>query len=380
MVLIVGLVVVFVIKTNVGKVHLKYASLESVLEKQNDVLGNKYDNLILPDKITDVYPEKLYEYYTIAERETVTDEEFEKAFSFVNTFTNGTVDKEELKASEENNNIGNYSFSVVLEDEKGYLGVVDVDGLCDVTTMDALRTRTNEKNRVNTILLKYGEKPEGSYDIGGEEYSVEDALKYCEKYIEENHLMDFFESGIKIEPSYVFVIGSSGPDISEDAVDMNTNYYKIYYTMYRDGVPVSDCGCASSADDGKYFFGYSFCLMVDKKDHVGQILRTGQPTPSEKTEITSDVVTLKSALAKTSEYLSGGYEYNVREIGIRYCALKNSYTGDYYTRPYWRIVLNEKYTGDVFSTVTTTSVYIDLGKGDIYMFDDESGKMLEPQT
>lgn len=74
-----------------------YEKLETVLAEQESVLENKYENLILPENINIVNPDKLYEIYEDMNiSNDGSDEAFDKMYPFIRDFTNGYVKEEDV--------------------------------------------------------------------------------------------------------------------------------------------------------------------------------------------------------------------------------------------------------------------------------------------
>lgn len=352
----------------------EYEPLDKVLAAQESVMKNQYDNLVLPEKITAVYPENLYEYYEDRSITKTDNADFEKQYKLINAFTNGKIEKADVYVDEIE---GSFRFDGNPEEGKNYIGVVTGDGLCDITSIDAMRTRANFTSHKATVYVKYNENTNVSYDIGGEEYSVADAVAFCESYLEKIDYTQYFDGNIELKPSYVLVEGTKGAtDFNEnpDGEVMDTNYYFVFFDIYMDGVPLNDAG--STSPDEKFFSSCCFGMMVDKKDNVGRILRTGQIVPDTRTKLDGKFVTLESCLENVSKYLAGGHKYEIKEIGIRYCSIEELGDNDKTARPYWRIVLSEEY-GNAITPIETRTAYVDMQKGGIYVYDDGQAKMLD---
>lgn len=170
------------------------------------------------------------------------------------------------------------------------------------------------------------------------------------------------------------VYGTKGSERepSEDAKE--TYYYAIYFDMYLYGIPLNDSG---TINEEKFFSSCKFMMQIDKKDNVGCIQRTAQIDPQRVTELKGKFITLESCLENVSEWLSKGHEYEVKEIGMRYCSILEIGFKDRTARPYWRIVLDESFGTEV-TPVVSTCVYVDVQTGDMYWFNSASGDMITP--
>lgn len=371
---LVVLVVVFGVSKNSKKQNKesKYKSLDKVIAEQEDVLKNEYDNLILPDKITVVKPDKLYEIYMDRDNalKDTSDEAKSKIYPLIREFTNGAMEESDVYVDEANS----FRFSFDEEKNKNYIGVINANGVGDITSKEAMYVRANTTKHKETIFVKYGENTDVTYDIAGEQYSVKDAIAYCEKYLKEINYYNYCPEGFELKPSYVVVYGTKGSEKEPPADAKETHYYKVYFDMYLDGVPLNDTGCIN---EEKYFSYSAFMMQIDKKDNVGCIQRLAQIVPQKKTELEGKFITLESCLKNVSEWLSKGHKYEVKEIGMRYCSIEEIGFTEKIARPYWRIVLQE-YEGDEVSAVHSRSVYVDVQTGDMYLFDSKNGEMLTP--
>lgn len=380
-IIIVSLIAVFVISKLLNKsdFHFKYASLDKVLESQEDVLGNKYDNLILPDKIAAVYPKKLYDYYSSGTKRDTSDEALDKAYSFINVFTGGIIEKSDIYIDDTNC----FRFEPDEENGKNFIGFIDSNGMCDITSLEALDERANSTGVADTIYLRYGESADVTYDVCGEQYSVADAVAYCERYLEEINYLQYFDGNVELVPSFVQVTKTAGPNdfvADPDGPVMDTNYYYVFYDVYIDGVPLNDAGRTSY--DNPYFLNTTLVLQVDKKDHIGNIVRRALMIPEEKTELKGRFVTLESALENVSKYLAKDHTYEVLEVGMRYASLVTLGTYDApseeHRKPYWRIVLSVADGEPNIPEFTARCAYVDMVSGEIYIYDDLSSQKLEP--
>lgn len=348
-----------------------YENLETVLAEQESVLENKYENLILPENINIVNPDKLYEIYeNMNISNDGSDEAFDKMYPFIRDFTNGYVKEDDVYIGDDND----FRFGDNDGKCKDYIGSVNGDGICDVTSLDAMYVRANMTQHIETISVKNGDNTDVTYDIAGEQYSVKDAIAYCEKYLEEINYENYCPETFELKPSYVVVYRTKGPEPepSEDAKE--TYYYAIYFDMYLYGIPLNDSG---TINEEKFFSSCKFMMQIDKKDNVGCIQRTAQIDPQRVTELKGKFITLESCLENASEWLSKGYEYEVKEIGMRYCSILEIGFKQRTARPYWRIVLDESF-GTEATPVVSTCVYVDVQTGDMYWFNSASGDMITP--
>ena len=376
-IIIVVALVILVVIFSISKIFSKdfdYEKLETILAEQEDVLKNEYDNLILPDKINVVKPDKLYEIYMNRDDalKDTSDEAKSKIYPFIRDFTNGYIKEDDVYVDD----VNSFRFGDKIADDWDiYIGVVSpFGGGGDVTSQSAMFVRKNTTELKQTIFVKYGEDTDVTYDIAGEQYSVKDAIAYCEKYLKEINYYNYCPEGFELKPSYVLVFGTMGNELEVSADAKETHYYKVYFDMYLDGVPLNDTGCIN---EEKYFSYSAFMMQIDKKDNVGCIQRLAQIVPQKKTELEGKFITLESCLENVSEWLSKGHKYEVKEIGMRYCSIEEIGFKEKIARPYWRIVLQE-YEGDEVSAVHSRSVYVDVQTGEMYLFDSKNGEMLTP--
>lgn len=352
------------------KVKKEYDTLENILAEVPQALKKQYDNMKLPNDISEINTDRLYVHYENLsgyKEEAIKDE----AMRLFENITGMELTENDLLFDAQDNSVSlNLGFSDKNPDK--WMGMYMSKGLFDVSTLDAaqMRSYSGEGLTKGKYFLKRGDSLEGSFMVGGEEYKLTDALEFAVKYVNHIGCIEYMNDGVTLEPSLIVV-----KEVKDEAGKSDGNcYYRIFFDVILDGVPLGDGGVLSSLAEEGYFKSANFYIMLDKKDHVGCIRHIGDSGIDYKEELEDKFITLESCLDLVSYFLASGSNYSVKEIGIRYCCLKKADETSV-KRPYWKVVLSEKIGDDMFSTIQRCA-FVDMVTGKVYLHDDYMGKIL----
>lgn len=361
-------------------IQIEFDTLENIKKSANDALKKKYDNLILPDKVTDIEATKLYTYEENYDNKYDKDKAYGEAIDFYKSVTGIKLPKDDTELKYENDCYWFFPKDKLGQDFMyGFYMHKNMFWMC--TEYKAYRDSFEEQVK-KAYMLKWGDELDDEvFDIDGEEYTSRQAYEFAMQYVADKKLHDYFDENVKIEP-YALVVRTSKriKAVNEEGAEYgdDTNIVKVYFDVIWDGVPLHNLGPGSSRTVDMGYFKMANCsVTIDQKNHVGGFECSGHSLVTNKQKTEDKYVTLESCLDITSKYLAGESNYKVKEVGIRYCTLvedpKNQTIT--YRRPYWRIVLDGKVTAyDELAAART--VFVDMITGDLYLFDDATYTML----
>ena len=380
-ILVVLLVVVFVVGFSPFKSGFKYIPLESVVKKQYKVVKKDYDNLILPKEIREVNPEKLYTFDSIRADKPITDESKKLFVELVNVFSNRNYTTADLSYLDIEP-----SYAELFDN--GYLNLFYEGNTFDLTTKEFANKRINNIVKIEKVIhVDRGEKTNVSYDVDGKSYSVKQAIAYAEEYLEKINISKYLLKGDELRISSVSVVEVYDTDEDakslsyEERQKLSTTYiYLVNFDHYYYGVPVNNSG-TNGYDDNGFHFPRWFTVGIGAPDSVGWLYNVGSWGLENQQEITDDVIDLSSCLSTVSEWLSEYKKYEVKEISMVYNSIQYGINnGDSFEiRPMWRIVLDEYDGSDKSFNMASPklTVNVDMQNGNMYMFDDASGEMVD---
>lgn len=345
------------------KSEIKYSDRESVLKEQSSIPDLKLDNLILPDKVMKVETDKFYTFVSKVDHNGPTKEHKERLKELITDFS------------------GSYNESKEFDEEDG-CHYDDENCAAFVSTTDSfgiyLRVHTpgsedkvevvQKTETVKIIHVDRGESTDVTYNVGGEDLPLNEAIRIAEEGWKKAGLKDkVLRQGEDYKLKYVIIKKHTFSDRVEYC-------YYLYWSITINGVPLVETG-GSPNPDAFPFNTFAKASFEGRPDLTELTLECYVDTSGLK-EYTGKLVTLESALKKASNYLAAYKKYTVPEVGMVYCAIAagHNYTElDY--RPMWRIILEEEQL-NCNDRQPVLALYIDMTNGDMYMFDDRRGEML----
>ena len=341
-------VLVFVLYPRNSLFNFDYAKTSNALSKSKDVIGNKYENIILPEKLDVPDVDKLCTFET--DMSVFHDKKAEK------------------KASELAEVFGLESSNVEHDEYDGSYFVANDKGVVSISSqVFGISYVTDEHYRAGeqTIVAEYDLKKDdiSSYNIGGEEYKAEDAVKFAESFINEK-IMPIIECSDGCKPLKLYV--------TKEADGRNT--YLLYFSHTVDGVEVECVDNSTVSPDSEGMRASTMILAMYEKDTVNYFWNTRYfNLEGEKKEV-QKIITLESALEYLEELLAEYKKYEVSEISLKYSAHIDDALNDIISfRPYWTFkVLEKSATGKCplnQKNLLPTVIYVDAIDGSTYCMD-----------
>lgn len=325
----------------------EYAEISAVLEGAEKVLGNTYENMTLPDKLNIAQGEKLYVISACALGDADSKNNIKKLCKTVagvepDTLTPAVSDPEDYDA-EAVNDFAPWSFSYY---DNNSFNFYYINADLDNTTYSYEKSHRVAMEDISGV----------SYKLFGEEYSIEQAVKFTENYIR-NNLSEFMPDTDDVRAQEVFVFKNG------DGYD-----YSILLQHMVDGFPISTTGAV--ALDSGYMRGQLLQVKIARPDIINTLSNRLYCKFKEKKEV-DEIITLESALDYLEGYLAPNSQYEISEITLEYCAKCDDYNDyDFEYRPTWCFTIGE-YQGDIATLRPKKMLYVDAVSGEVYCYDSE---------
>ena len=323
--------------------NYELASVSEATRSAQDVIGNTYQNIVLPDKIDVAAIDKAYIY-------TVTrDGEYdprERLKTLCKLFTGEEADESKIEVPYEN------SDETRIETDDYYVSGQNTNSLF-AYMIDELRMDFEETPYIQYDLEK--DDISGiSYQVAGEQYSIEDACSYTEKFFDKI-IEGMIPESVDVELRKVFVCRKE-----------DDNFYWVTGQLYIDGLPLSSSGCGAS--ESAHFFGVDFRAALWRPNQIGEIRNFRYPYFKDKEEV-EEIVTLESALSYLEKYLAPLGKYEVSKVSLEYCAKEMGSEDEFEFHPMWCLVVRE-YPWNSYMPAPKRALYVDAVTGEIYCWDD----------
>ena len=223
-----------------------------------------------------------------------------------------------------------------------------------------------DENMNDTVIYKIIDPDDDlsgiSYKVSGEEYPVEDAVKYCENYINEN-LMQYFNEGEELKLTDIIV--------TQNEI-FNEYEYVLHYTHLIDGVAVDDCGFTD--DEFEYMRESFFELTLSAKNEI-QFFNNRCYYQTEEVENVKKIIPLSEAEQILSDTLAPNASYTVSECELKYCCLVDPSENNEYLNyePMWSFTL-DNYEGENYGPqyLKYKTAYVNALTGEVIYYDMNS--------
>ena len=365
-----------------GKREIEYLSVDEALQKQSNALENKYDNLTLPKSIETIDGNKLY-IITSKLSDSVTQENKEDFVMLMGDFTGKSYEVSQIDDE--------FKVQMDLYDDE-YIGSYTSLGSFDLTKKTTATARITNRTGQETVINANNADLNASYNIGGEEYNLSEALELSDKFLDEkiskylkgdeSYMLNYIQVCETYGEKEIHYTDQIGNDYIYDAQMDNTvpegvalpektNYYCFIYALTVDGVPVSVNTDFSDENEKGYMRGSYLAVTISKKGEVGSVSLNRYFDSTNKEPVNQKIISLDSALWMASDYLAGYRKYEVSQSGLSYCCVTKYGEEEITYRPMWRIVLEEKAFGD--NGPAMWEVCVDALNGNIYFSETNSG-------
>lgn len=193
------------------------------------------------------------------------------------------------------------------------------------------------------------------YKVGGEIYSISDAVNFSEKVIDE--YKDYLHSDETLKLTDIAVISGGGFD------EYN---YILHYTHMIDGVAVSDNGFFD-IDTDEFMKPAYFEIHLMGKDKVFQIRNNYYYEIRNKNSV-DKIIPLSSAEKLMADSIAQNLHYNVTECELKYVCITNYTDEKAYYKPMWAFTIDE-YGENGADYFCERCGYVDAQTGDVYLCD-----------
>lgn len=382
---------------------LVYDTVENVTKNAANVLGNKYQNIVLSeDMLLDVAPaEKAY----IIKGSGFADEGAADLDKMLEDFTlmfagekpqyvvpygirSYEVDaapylSQGLDPSDFGVNYEGYQDQQpMLPDGCGYsaYGIdkysVNITSGGDITAYYTDEWRIKGSNFFPYIrsydLLK--DDIEGvSYSVAGEDYPLTEALEFADSYVK-NELAPFLENYDGARAVKVYIGDGSGN--GEEVTDPGNHYYYFVYEQTVGNIPFSRYGFAQKPEYMAKEYLHIGIFAPGKVEQLGKC----DFFVSEKNE-QDKLITLESALAHAEKLLAPFEVYKPVRISLEYSDHMITQTDgsdvSYEFHPMWVLTLSDTDMNKIDVTFEQRrAIFIDAVTGDVMLWDDGQGRFL----
>ena len=320
-------------------------------EKAGNVIGTEYENLTLPDSI---HIEPVGELYIVRSDYSKNCDKSVQADSLAKLMVPGwkyiSSEEQDPGSITKRYENGEKEASVWYHDDSTF-----VFG----------RTEHSNSETLDISCRKYvvgRDDLSESYVLNGEQYSLDEAVKYAEKYASEK-LMPFLPNDSEVKAEAVSVW----------AMENGNYWFNVLLKHYMLGCPVSTVGSAVMGEP--YMRPEELIITFDGKEDICHIRNNYYSTIVEKTKV-EKIITLDSALRHLEKVLAPGSNYNVCNISLEYCArFEDINATEFEYRPMWTLTVMEG-TSNTVKVYPREVIYVDAINGDVCCFSEMETKMI----
>ncbi|MCD7741156.1 MAG: hypothetical protein LUI06_03015 [Ruminococcus sp.] len=366
-ILILGIFLVafyFVKKSNSGTDSIMVTIEEANKELENYTFS-EHDNLTFDCTVKNTDISKVVTFKSSHNLGEATDEEAQKCKDLIYLISGETVDESMREYYE-----GMSGTAIYYGENSG--GEYYTGGTFITWKHDDADADMNERV-VEKVLDPNDDLSGVSYKVSGEDYPVEEAIEYCDDYIEKN-LTGYFNDGEELKLTDIAVVKSEYYEDYE---------YVMHYAHMIDGVAVDDCGITANADD--YMHESYFELTLNAKDDI-QFFNNRCYYQMEEVEDVKEIIPLSQAEQILSDTLSSNGGYKVSECELKYCCYVESgldvfseeyesewLKGSYTYEPMWSFTL-QNYEGQNYEAnyLKFRTAYVNAITGEVIYYDMNS--------
>ncbi len=202
------------------------------------------------------------------------------------------------------------------------------------------------------------------YRVGGEDYKLTDAVKFCDDYIDKN-LKQYFNEGEQLKLINVFVIENK-------MFDKYT--YAFRYAHLIDGVAIDDCD--SSDLEKEYTRGSYLEIILAGKDKIYSVENRCYQGSFDNKEKIDELVALSQAEKLLAKQLAPKKKYTVTECELKYVCRTVDKAQERYYEPMWCFTL-EQYPSQSLDFKRSLTAYVNAVTGKVFLFDMDSCSLSE---
>lgn len=348
---------------------LEFDTVANAVSLAPAVLGNKYQNLTLPQEIHLPEADKAY---IISVDNNASQEELWQQYRKICEPLMGTVPEAEYYEASQ-------TFELSTENAGGRGGYLNPNCffLFDEMPFRMWDEEFEDSGQVRDALTAVydlqGDDISGvSYKVSGEDYPLSEAVKLAESCYKDN-LSFYISPGEEVSPykAYVFECPNAGGNY----------YYYITLRSRADGIMlargghINDFGATEELNDNSkvpMIMPSEFRLCIGIPGKVSEVQNSYRMAEAGRTEL-EKIITLESALAHAENVLAPNTVYNISDITLEYCGVcKEGEKNRFELHPMWSLTVQE-YSESSWSMLEKKQVlYIDAVNGDVMLWDDLS--------
>ena len=388
------------------EVEINNNTLTEVIETAPDALGKTYDNIILPESVSiestpsAIYTFSVQNYMPLEDVKKLAVELSNKANTYTITEDDLHVDlykdfidltppddpnynpnfrgsdyceyqyvDNNVESMMENNVDGQYSVGV--SPDKSFVIA------CPFLTQGALGYDTWEK----TFEIGTDDISGVSYNVYGEQYSIQEAIDYADTLIEDykEYLLD--QEGLELKLKQVVVVKNDKSQSGEDEYS-----YRLRYAYYYCGTEINmGGGVHLSIDDNLFCPRQGAEIIISRRDSFTSLIKELNTSQFKAEKANDDFITLGSALDRASKILAPKFIQDVKKIDIAYIPLQqivkhddpdlfsSESAPDLFFRPMWRLEENSEVNMEEYlleAVPPKRYLYIDMITGEIMLYDE----------
>ena len=361
---------------------LVFDTVENVTKDAASVLGNKYQNIVLPDEINVDIVDTAY-ILTCSRDSKDKSADLHKLLDEFSMAMVGEIaedihpdrvkvpTEEELAVMREQfpdikaEDFGNYdpidpSLLLIGDSDRYHLEAWSNYSLFGYVTDEWFDTRTGE-HAVAVYDPRVDDLTGITYPVGGKDYAVSEAYKLADDFVKN-----------KLRPILPFDEDARAKRIAVYECNNGNYYYFISFEHICYGLPLSNVGEAG----WKYtsMAGIDFRVAVNCPDVIGEVRSFYYPTVFDKRSV-DKLITLDSALAHAEKLLAPYDVYIVKEVALRYCSKEPGWDeknedGTFEYHPMWCLTVWEDPTPSFGDMDVRKEIYIDAVTGETMLWDD----------
>ena len=218
-----------------------------------------------------------------------------------------------------------------------------------------------------------------SFKVAEEDYPLTDALRLAEDFVR-NDLMPIMKNDTDVKARAIYVYENFGIEGDENTRGYSEGNYRYIITFDHiiDGLPLSKAGSGQTREE--HMAGSDFTVTIAVPGEISEVGNKMYPYVREKQEC-EKIITLESALAHAEKVLAPFETYNVKEISLEYCAVEEGVTGyqpntSFEYRPMWCLVVAKYPAHYWYQPELRRVLYIDALDGTVRLWDDSTESLL----
>ena len=389
---------------------LVFDTVENVTKNAASVLGNKYQNIVLPESIDIPVTDKAYTMSASrrADKSAVDVRQILDDFAlkyvgekpqFVHVQGIETVEVAEARAKAKGippeeyadyidyDQLKRMEQSVKEDDIKEHIAGEGIGAetyyleVFSGGTLYGSRTagsnwlyRRSKEYASYTYDLKKDDIKGVSYKVAEEDYLLTDALELAESFMK-NDLFPFLKNDDDVRAKRIYVFENFGIEGDNYGYSEGNYRYVVSFDNIIGGIPISKSGSGQLPE--RHMAGNDLFVEIAVPGVISEVHSKMYPYIKEKKEC-EKIITLGSALANVEKMLAPFGVYDVKEVTLEYCAVEDGVTGlqqntSFEYRPMWCLSLGE---GQHHWThlERRKALYIDALDGTVRLWDDASEK------